>query len=87
MRVAIYARVSTHNGQQDPELQLRELREYCGRHGWDLTGVCGSHQRRQGEKASIRPLDGRGSPEAIRCCSSLEVRLLRSVSVAFAASA
>jgi predicted site-specific integrase-resolvase len=26
-RVALYARVSTCNGQQDPELQLRELRE------------------------------------------------------------
>jgi DNA invertase Pin-like site-specific DNA recombinase len=27
-RVALYARVSTSNGQQDPEMQLRELREY-----------------------------------------------------------
>ena len=29
MQIALCARVSTHNGQQDPELQLRELREYC----------------------------------------------------------
>jgi DNA invertase Pin-like site-specific DNA recombinase len=28
MKIAIYARVSTNNGQ-DPEVQLRELREYC----------------------------------------------------------
>jgi hypothetical protein len=28
-RVAFYARVSTSNGQQDPEMQLRELREYA----------------------------------------------------------
>src|ERR1700733_4749992 len=28
-RVALYARVSTSNGQQDPEMQLRELREYA----------------------------------------------------------
>jgi DNA invertase Pin-like site-specific DNA recombinase len=28
MKTAIYARVSTTNGQ-DPEMQLRELREYC----------------------------------------------------------
>jgi DNA invertase Pin-like site-specific DNA recombinase len=28
-RVAVYARVSTSNGQQDPEMQLRELREYA----------------------------------------------------------
>jgi DNA invertase Pin-like site-specific DNA recombinase len=37
MRVALYARVSTHNGQQDPELQLRELREYCARRGWGVS--------------------------------------------------
>ena len=29
--VAVYARVSTCNGQQDPEMQLRELRAYCER--------------------------------------------------------
>jgi DNA invertase Pin-like site-specific DNA recombinase len=28
-RVALYARVSTPNGQQDPEMQLRELREHA----------------------------------------------------------
>lgn len=32
-RVALYARVSTNNGAQDPEMQLRELREYCSRRG------------------------------------------------------
>ncbi len=37
METAIYARVSTHNGQ-DPEMQLRELREYCQRRGWKLAG-------------------------------------------------
>jgi DNA invertase Pin-like site-specific DNA recombinase len=31
-RVAIYSRVSTNHGQ-DPELQLRELREYCASRG------------------------------------------------------
>ncbi len=33
MRAAIYARVSTSNGQ-DPSVQTRELREYCQRRGW-----------------------------------------------------
>ena len=28
-RIALYARVSTSNGHQDPEMQLRELREYA----------------------------------------------------------
>src|ERR1700751_5342833 len=34
-RVALYARVSTLNGQ-DPEMQLRELREYAARRGWSV---------------------------------------------------
>jgi DNA invertase Pin-like site-specific DNA recombinase len=37
MRAAIYARVSTNNGQ-DPHMQIRELREYCERRGWDIEG-------------------------------------------------
>jgi DNA invertase Pin-like site-specific DNA recombinase len=37
-RVAIYARVSTGNGQQDPEMQLRELREYTALRGWQRAG-------------------------------------------------
>jgi len=36
MKVALYARVSIFNGQQDPDLQLRELREYCARRGWQV---------------------------------------------------
>ncbi len=38
MRVAIYARVSTSNNGQSPEMQLRELREYCERRGWQVAG-------------------------------------------------
>ena len=37
MRVALYARVSTLNGQ-NPETQLVELREYASRRGWQPTG-------------------------------------------------
>ena len=36
MRVAIYARVSTTD--QNCEMQLRELREYAARRGWEITG-------------------------------------------------
>ena len=32
-KVALYARVSTMNGQ-NPEMQLRELRDYCQRRGF-----------------------------------------------------
>ena len=38
MRVALYARVSTANGQQDPEMQLRELREYAEHRGLTIIG-------------------------------------------------
>jgi DNA invertase Pin-like site-specific DNA recombinase len=37
MRVALYVRVSTLNGQH-PEMQLSELREYASRRGWQITG-------------------------------------------------
>lgn len=50
-RVALYARVSTLNGQ-DPEMQLSELREYASRRGWAITseyvdqGVSGAKESR-----------------------------------------
>jgi len=46
MKVALYARVSTTD--QNCELQLRELREYCARRRWEVideyvdTGICGT---------------------------------------------
>jgi DNA invertase Pin-like site-specific DNA recombinase len=51
VRVALYARVSTLNGQH-PEMQLSELREYGARRGWQIVseyvdeGVSGSRERR-----------------------------------------
>jgi DNA invertase Pin-like site-specific DNA recombinase len=50
-RVALYARVSTLNGQ-NPEMQLGELREYAQRRGWTVAseyvdiGVSGSKESR-----------------------------------------
>jgi DNA invertase Pin-like site-specific DNA recombinase len=38
MRTALYARVSTSDKGQDPEVQLRELREYCERRGFTIAG-------------------------------------------------
>ena len=37
IRAAIYARVSTRNGQ-NPEMQLDELRAYCQRRKWEIAG-------------------------------------------------
>lgn len=50
MRAAIYARVSTNNGQ-DPEMQLREVREYCARRGLEVSeyvdcGISGAKDSR-----------------------------------------
>jgi DNA invertase Pin-like site-specific DNA recombinase len=51
-RVALYARVSTAKTGQDPEVQLRELREYCERRGWVIhhefidIGISGSKENR-----------------------------------------
>src|SRR5579859_3731705 len=50
-RVALYARVSTLNNQ-DPEMQLAELREYSDRRGWQIVeeftdqGVSGCKESR-----------------------------------------
>ena len=51
MKAGLYARVSTNRGQ-DPELQLRELREYAAKRGWEIAGefvdkgVSGAKDRR-----------------------------------------
>jgi DNA invertase Pin-like site-specific DNA recombinase len=50
--IALYARVSTVNGHQDPEMQLLELREYAALRGWKIAaeyvdhGVSGSKESR-----------------------------------------
>ncbi len=38
MRAAVYARVSTAGHGQDPNVQLREISEYCQRRGWAVAG-------------------------------------------------
>jgi DNA invertase Pin-like site-specific DNA recombinase len=51
-RVALYARVSTLNGQQDPEMQLSDLRDYAARRGLTIhqeyvdQGISGSKESR-----------------------------------------
>lgn len=51
IRAALYARVSTTNGQ-NPEMQPEELRQYCARRGWKVAGeyvdrgISGSREQR-----------------------------------------
>ena len=50
IRAAVYARVSTR--AQDADMQMRELREYAQRRGWQIAheyvdrGVCGAKEQR-----------------------------------------
>jgi DNA invertase Pin-like site-specific DNA recombinase len=44
MRVAIYARVSTNDKGQDPENQLRELRDWCANSGHTITREYVDHE-------------------------------------------
>ena len=51
MKVCAYARVSTPD--QDPDLQLRELRDYASRQGWNIVStytdvISGTKARRPG---------------------------------------
>ena len=52
LRAALYARISTLNHGQDPEVQLRELREFCQRRGFAIAheyvdkGISGSREKR-----------------------------------------
>jgi DNA invertase Pin-like site-specific DNA recombinase len=52
IRAALYARISTLNHGQDPEVQLGELREYCQRRGFAIAheyvdrGISGSREKR-----------------------------------------
>lgn len=67
IRVALYGRVSTNHGQ-DPEMQMRELREYAESRGWQVvreytdTGISGAKSSRPAlnqlmNDASRRKLD------------------------------
>ena len=52
-KVVIYARCSTVH-DQNPEVQIKQLREYCGARGWEVTkeimdhGYSGSSEKRPG---------------------------------------
>jgi DNA invertase Pin-like site-specific DNA recombinase len=52
IRAALYARISTVNHGQDPEVQLGEIREFCRRRGFTVAheyvdkGISGSRERR-----------------------------------------
>ena len=54
MRTLIYARVSTSHHNQNPQIQIQELRKYCEARGWDVVkeiidhGYSGGTDKRPG---------------------------------------
>jgi len=60
MNAALYARVSTKDKGQDPEMQLTELREFAAKRGWQVVGefvdvgVSGSKDSRPQLDAMLR---------------------------------
>src|ERR1035438_4583268 len=65
INAAVYARVSTRDKGQDPEMQLTELREFVAKRGWQLTGefvdvgVSGSKDSRPQLDAVMRLAESR----------------------------
>jgi len=65
MNAALYARVSTRDKGQDPEMQLTELREFAAKRGWHEVGefvdigVSGSKDSRPQLDAMMRLTKGR----------------------------
>jgi DNA invertase Pin-like site-specific DNA recombinase len=64
MKVALYARVSTIDKDQNPEVQLAKLREYCRTMGWEI-------YREYADKASAIDLVNRVAWAAMMKCASL----------------
>jgi DNA invertase Pin-like site-specific DNA recombinase len=55
MRTAIYTRVSKSDGNQDPENQLRELKVFCNRQGWQSVEVYTDHASgKRSDRASFK---------------------------------
>ena len=55
--MAIYARVSTNNGSQHPEMQLEELRQYAARPGFVITSEYVDHMSGATDSSESLPAD------------------------------
>ena len=56
VRVALYARVSTRDKDQDPELQLEAMREYVRTRGWEAVEYVDTAAAGDLEARTWRPL-------------------------------
>src|SRR5208337_754124 len=82
MNAALYARVSTRDKGQDPEMQLTELREFAAKRGWQVVGefvdlgVSGSKDSRPQLDAMLRLAKVR-KLDVIAVMAELERELIR----------
>lgn len=65
-KAALYARMSTRNGHQDPEVQLHALREVAERAGWEVAGEYVDHGVSGAKARDARPEFDRLCPDATR---------------------
>ena len=81
-RVVLYSRVSTSHHDQNPEVQLHDLRRYCEGRGWTVVkeiadhGFSGGSGKRPGLQDLLRMVDS-GEADCI-CVTKLD-RLFRSL--------
>ena len=78
LRAGLYARVSTEDRGQDPETQLRPLREYAERRGFVVVGEFVDQRLRHDRDEAAVPEASRGGAQAgARCRPGLALRPLR----------
>jgi DNA invertase Pin-like site-specific DNA recombinase len=71
LRAGLYARVSTEDKGQDPETQLRPLREYAERRGFSVAGefvdrASGTTEQRPQYQEVVRPAGDETRGQAAR---------------------
>ena len=71
MRTAIYARVSTKDGRQDTENQLRQLRAFAETQGWTVVHeyVDRASGKRGDREQFQKMFAAASSASSIACCS------------------
>jgi len=73
MRIAIYARVSTDDKGQDPENQLRQLRQWCANAGHELAHEYVDRESGRkgvnGRKQFATLFEDAHKPSSTVCCS------------------
>ena len=68
MRTAIYARVSTKDGRQDTENQLRHLRDFAATQGWSVVHEYGDRARgKHGDREQFQKMFAAASRREFDC--------------------